>query len=145
MRREMKTELIHQFILFWDFLPNRKATVDSPVITSVASTVQLFQSDQSHVIWGQTGNTIGGGWAEVDPVKATTTDIRNGLVAVGFCVPRVTTVLLFAELLPHVCDMWRKTHLGHLLWSPQWNQQHIEGLLYFKRLKTWFQLNIKGQ
>lgn len=111
----MKTQLIHQFIWFWDFLPNRKATVDSPVITSVASTVQLFQSNQSQVIWGHTGNSIPGGRAEVDPVKATTTDIRNGLVAVGFCVPRVTTVLLFAEFLPHVTDVWGKTHLGHLL------------------------------
>lgn len=132
MRSEIKTELIHQFIWFWDFLPNRKATVDSPVITSVASTVQLFQSDQSQVIWGQMGNTIRGGWAEVDPVKPTPTNIRNGLVAVGFCVPRVTTVLLFAKFLPHITDVWGKTHFGHLLWSSHWNQQYIERLQYFK-------------
>lgn len=128
----MKTELIHQFILIWVFLPNRKATVDSPVITSVASTVQLLQSDQSHVIWGQTWNTIHGGWAEVDPVKATTTDIRNRLVAVGFSVPRVPTVLLLAELLPYVTDIWGKTHLGHLLGSPHLNQRYIERLYSFK-------------
>lgn len=87
------------------------------MITSVASTVQLLQSNQSHVIWGQTWNTIHGGWAEVDPVKATTTDIRNRLVAVGFSVPRVPTVLLLAESLPYVTDIWGEAHLGHLLGS----------------------------
>lgn len=70
------------------------------------------------MIWGQTWNTVLGGRAQVDPVKATTTDKRNGLVAVGFSVPCVPAVLLLAESLPYVTDAWGKTHLGHLLWSP---------------------------
>lgn len=126
-----QAELIHQYILFRVFLPIREATVDSPVITSVAPTVQLLQSDQSHVIWGQTWNTVLGGWAQVDPVEATTTDVRNSLVAVGFSVPCVPAVLLLAETLPYVTDARGKTHLGHLLRSPHWHQCDIERLLYF--------------
>lgn len=126
-----QSELIHQYILFRVFLPIREATVDSPVITSVAPTVQLLQSDQSHVIWGQTWNTVLGGWAQVDPVEATTTDVRNSLVAVGFSVPCVPAVLLLAETLPYVTDARRKTHLGHLLRSPHRHQCDIERLLYF--------------
>lgn len=89
------------------------------MVTGVASTVQLLQSDQSHVIWGQTRNAVLGGWAQVDAVKAAATDKRERLVAVGFGVPRVATVLLLAQALPHVTDARGETHLGHLSRSPR--------------------------
>lgn len=103
-KHTIPADLKQRIVLFWAFLPNREATVDSPVITSVASTVQLLQSHQGHVIGGQVWDAILGSWAEVDPVEAAATDIMNSLVAVGFGVPCVATVLLLSQLLPHITD-----------------------------------------
>lgn len=77
------------------------------MITSVTSTVKLLQSHQGHVIGRQARDAILGSWAEVDPVKATATDIRDRFVAVGFGVPCVATVLLLSQLLPHIADSGR--------------------------------------
>lgn len=89
------------------------------MITRVASTVQLVQSHQGHVIWGQMLNATLGSGAEVDPVKAAATDVRNSLVGVGFGVPSVAAVLLPSQSLPHITDSGGQTHLGHLRWSPE--------------------------
>ncbi len=88
------------------------------MITSEASTVQLLQSQQGHVVRGQAWDAVLGGRAEVDPVEAAATDVRNGLVVVGFGVPGVAAVLLLSQLLPHIADTRGQTHLGHLRWSP---------------------------
>lgn len=62
----------------------------------------------------QAGDAVFGSWADVDPVKAAAAHIRNGLVAVGFGVPRVATVFLLSKSLPYVTHAGRQTHLGHL-------------------------------
>ena len=99
------------------FLRSDEATVDSPVITSEASTVQLLQTQQGHVVGGQAGDALLGCWADVDTVKAAATDVRKSLVVIGFGVPCVTAVLLLSQSLPHIADLWGETHLGNLGWS----------------------------
>lgn len=89
------------------------------MITGVASTVQLLQTHQGHVIGGQTWDAVLGSRAEVDSVKAAAGDKRNSLVAVGFGVPRVATVFLLPQSLPHVAHTGGETHLGHLRKSRQ--------------------------
>lgn len=106
------------FRLFHAFLCSREATVDSPVITSEAFTVQLLQTHQGHVVRDQAWDAILGGWAEVDPVEAAAGDVRNIFVAVGFGIPCVAAVLLFSQSLPHVADTGWQTHLGDLRQSP---------------------------
>lgn len=71
------------------------------------------------MIRGQTWDAVLGSRAEVYPVKAAAADKRNSLVAVGFGVPRVATVLLLSQLLPHVAHTGGETHLGHLRRSRQ--------------------------
>lgn len=121
-QRNKQTELKRDrnvWVLSGTVLPSREATVDPPVITGVPSAVQLLQTHQGHVIGGQTWDAVLGSRAEVDPVKAAAADKRNCLVAVGFGVPRVATVLLRSQLLPHVAHTGGETHLGHLRRSTQ--------------------------
>lgn len=49
-------------------------------------------------------DSIPGCWAEVDPVKAASTDKGNSLVVVSFGVPCIAAVLLFAQSFPDVTD-----------------------------------------
>ena len=104
---------------FQALLPSREATVDSPVITSVASTVQFLQSHQGHVVRGQAGDAVLASRAEVYSVEAAAADIRNSLVGVGFGVPCVAAVLLLSQSLPHVADTRGQAHFGHLRWNPK--------------------------
>lgn len=103
-----------RWILSVAFLTSREATIDPPVVTGVASTVQLLQTHKGHVIRRQARDAVLGSGADVDPVKAAAADVPNGLVAVGFGVPRVATVFLLPKPLPYVAHTGRETHLGHL-------------------------------
>lgn len=109
----------NRWVLPGTVLPSREATIDPPVITGVASTVQLLQTHQGHVIRGQTWDAVLGSRAEVEPVKAAAADKRNSLVAVGFGVPRVATVFLLSHSFPHVAHTGGETHFGHLRKSRQ--------------------------
>lgn len=70
------------------------------------------------MVGGQAWHSVFGCWAKVNSVEAAAADIGHGLVVVGFGVPGVAAVLLFAELLPHVTDGRGQAHLGHLRRSP---------------------------
>lgn len=90
-----------------------KTAVDSPVIAGVAATVQLLQSDQDHVL--RTHFSPRFGRSQVDTIKATPADVWHIFIAVYLSVPRVSAVLLFAEILPHVNHARRQpTHLCYL-------------------------------
>lgn len=106
-------------MLFCAFLRRSEATVDPPVITSEAATVQLLQPYQGQVVRGQAWDADLGSRAEVDPVEAAATDVRNLLVVVGFSVPCVAAVLLLSQSFPHIADTGGQTHLGNLRWSPR--------------------------
>lgn len=83
------------------------------MIACVTATVQFFHSNQDHVV----RNKFGPGFSrpKVDAVEAAPADIREGLIAVCFCVPCVSAVFLFAQLFPHVTHTLRQTsNLYHL-------------------------------
>lgn len=88
------------------------------MVTCVATTVQLLQPHQSHVIRGQLWDSFLSRRAEVNAVEAAAADERNSLVAVGFGVPCVAAVLLLAKFLPHITDTSREAHFDHLTAKP---------------------------
>ena len=60
------------------------------------------------------GHPLPAGRAQVDAVEAAAADVGHLLVAVGLGVPGVATVLLPAQLLPHVQHTAGQAHLSHL-------------------------------
>lgn len=104
--------------MFSVFLPSRETAVDSPVIAGVTSTVQLLQPHKGHMVRGQTGYSVFGCRAKVNPIEAAATDIGDGLVVVGFGIPGIAAVLLLAQVLPHITNSGGQAHLGHLRRSP---------------------------